>query len=418
MPKLKLTVLKSAQQKDGTNKIRIAINHQGKTAHLVTRYAIDSPKQWKNGKVVGRPDAANMNLQLSVMLHNVQVMLDNINHVECYTCVQIRRLLNAKKERAEAIPTFQYVAEKYIAELRSEKRENYAKLMERNLRYFSEGVSKSIMLQDITPMEIAQYEHYLRRCKKVNETTINMMLSRTRTIINRGIKSGLVQYGVHPFAQRKIRASAVRELDLEIENVAKIEAFQTTAKKYIVARDLFMLSFYLGGINLVDLLAQTFEPGKTTLEYERTKTSGTAIAHKIVVPILPEAQAIIDRWRDKRSGKLNFGYKFTYSNFYRYLTRTLTAMEKLLDIDQHIVFYSARKSFAQFASEIGIPDAVIDYVLGHSDKSRGVIRHYTKVKQRQAEVCVKRVVDYLHNPEQYQDYIDMKMDIMVAGHKW
>lgn len=75
--------------------------------------------------------------------------------------------------------------------------------------------------------------------------------------------------------------------------------------------------------------------------------------------------------------------------------------------------HSARKSFAQYASEIGIPDGVIDYCLGHSDKSKGVIRYYTKVKQQQADIAISRVIDYVNNPEKYKDYIEMRKDIMM-----
>lgn len=88
-------------------------------------------------------------------------------------------------------------------------------------------------------------------------------------------------------------------------------------------------------------------------------------------------------------------------------------MRKSLEINSTVCFYSARKTFAQFASELGIPDGVIDYCLGHSDKSRGVIRYYTKVKQKQAEIAINRVIDYVNNPEKYKDYIEMKADIMM-----
>ena len=88
-------------------------------------------------------------------------------------------------------------------------------------------------------------------------------------------------------------------------------------------------------------------------------------------------------------------------------------LKECLGIKQTLCFYSARKTFAQFASELGIPDGVIDYCLGHSDKSRGVIRYYTKVKQKQAEIAINRVIDYTNNPEKYTEYIEMRADIML-----
>ena len=111
---------------------------------------------------------------------------------------------------------------------------------------------------------------------------------------------------------------------------------------------------------------------------------------------------------------LDFGYKFSYQNFYRYLTRSLNSLSLKLGIKEKLVYYSARKSFAQYASEIGIPDSVINYCLGHSDKSRGVIRYYTKIRQKQAEFAINRVIDYVEHPDKYKDYIEMNASIMMA----
>ena len=76
-------------------------------------------------------------------------------------------------------------------------------------------------------------------------------------------------------------------------------------------------------------------------------------------------------------------------------------------------FYSARKTFAQFASDLGIPDNIIDYCLGHSDKTRGVIRYYVRIKQKKADIAIRRVIDYTNNPEDFKDYIEMHSDIMM-----
>ena len=79
---------------------------------------------------------------------------------------------------------------------------------------------------------------------------------------------------------------------------------------------------------------------------------------------------------------LDLGYSYTYSNLQKYINLCMRELKDRLGIKQTLCFYSARKTFAQFASELGIPDGVIDYCLGHSDKSKGIIRFYTKVKQK------------------------------------
>lgn len=240
-----------------------------------------------------------------------------------------------------------------------------------------------------------------------------MMMSRTRTIVNRGVKQQLVKYDINPFAYYKIKTAPVREVDLSVENVRRIKNYNPDSKKLKVARDLFMLSFYLCGINLADLLQVDFR-NVDHVEYIRKKAVNLKQSdQRIVIPIPTAATPIIQRWMNKNTGRLDFGYKFTYSNFYRYLTRNLNSMAAELNIKEKVVYYSARKSFAQFASELGIPDGVIDYCLGHSDKSRGVIRYYTKVREKQAEVAINRVIDYVEHPDKYKDFLEMRADIMM-----
>lgn len=218
---------------------------------------------------------------------------------------------------------------------------------------------------------------------------------------------------MHPFINFKIPASPVREVDISLEAFNKIRAAQFKEKKYRMAHDLFCLSFYLGGINLIDLLNIDFR-NRTVLEYVRKKTDTTTQGLKTISFTIPEeAQAIIKTWINRNTGRLDFGYKFSYPNFSRYLTRSLAALAKELGIIEKVVYYSARKSFAQYASEIGIPDGIIDYCLGHSDKSKGVIRYYTKVRQKQADMAISRVIDYVNNPEKYKEYIELRSDIMM-----
>lgn len=88
-------------------------------------------------------------------------------------------------------------------------------------------------------------------------------------------------------------------------------------------------------------------------------------------------------------------------------------LQEHLGIKQRICFYSARKTFAQFSYELGIPDGVIDYCLGHSTRSKGIIRYYTRTKQSQAEIAVNRVIDYTQNPDRYKEYIEMRASIMI-----
>lgn len=412
MATLKLTLLKSKVLKDGKHKIRVAVCHKEETSYIITRFIIDSEAQFKNGQVVKRPDAAVMNKKLRNLLNEYQEKLDAIKHPNLYDCRQLREILvNGMREEESA--TFQAVSLEYVKELEEAGSIGYSKMIERNNRYFSEFVKGNILLADITPELIEGYSRFLRIKKGIGDTTNSMLMRQTKTIINKGIKRRIVKYEVHPFINFKIPSSPVREIDISLESFNKIRMAQPTEKKFRVAHDLFCLSFYLGGINLVDLLSIDFR-NIEVLEYVRKKTRTTTQGKNTISFTIPEAaKEIIKKWMNRNTGKLDFGYKFSYPNFSRYLTRSLASLAKRLGITEKVVYYSACKSFAQYASEIGIPDGIIDYCLGHSDKSKGIIRYYTKVRQKQADMAITRVIDYVNNPEKYKEYIELRSDIMI-----
>lgn len=411
MATLKLTIFKAKVLKDGRHKIRVAVCHKHETCYIVTNFVIDNESQFRNGQVVKRPDASMMNKKLRNLLNEYQDKLDSIRNTSLYNCIQLKNLLvNAVKAEDES--TFQSVSATYQRELIENGSNGYAKLIERSTRYFTEFTKGDIFLSDITPELIEGYSRFLRLKKGIGNTTNNMTMRQVKAIINKGIKHRLVKYDVHPFINFQIAASPVREVDITLDTLNLIRMAQVTEKRLLVAHDLFCLSFYLGGINLIDLLQIDFRKNK--IEYVRTKSRNTTQGTRTISFTIPqEAKEIAGKWMDKKTGRLDFGYKFSYPNFSRYLSRSLDKLVKSLGITEKVIYYSARKSFAQYASEIGIPDGVIDYCLGHSDKSKGVIRYYTKVKQQQADIAISRVIDYVNNPDKYKDYIEMRKDIMM-----
>lgn len=413
MATLKLTIFKAKVLKDGRHKIRVAVCHKQETCYIVTRFVIDNLSQFKNGQVVKRPDAAIINTKLRNLLNELQNKLDSINHQALYSCKQLKDMLIIEQsEQDSTLTTYKKACEVFIDELDSAGRHSYAVLIERSCRYFIEFTKGDILLSDITPEIIESFSKFLKNKKKIGETTIGMMLSQLKAVINKNIADGKVKYEMHPFSKKKIPKSPIREVDISLDSLNIIRCSNPEKRKFIVARDIFMLSFYLAGINLIDMLNIKFE--SDTVEYVRAKTRfKTESETRFAIPITKPAKEIIDKWINKRTKKLDFGYKFSYHNFSRYTCRSISELANELGIKEKVIFYSARKTFAQLAAELGIPDGVIDYCLGHSDKSKGIIRYYTKVKQKQAEIAINRVIDYVNNPEKYKDYIEMRADIMM-----
>ncbi len=153
------------------------------------------------------------------------------------------------------------------------------------------------------------------------------------------------------------------------------------------------MSYYLGGISLVDLLKIDFS-NKKGIEYVRTKSRNTKSGEKrISISIPDEAKDIVKRYTDEK-GHLNFGYNFSYDNFSRYNERNTIELGKMIGV-QRLCFYSARKSFVQHGFELGIPLEVLEYTIGQSMKRNRPIFNYVRIMQKHADNAIRKILDNL-----------------------
>lgn len=272
MATIKLTIFKAKALKDGKHKIRIAVCHKQETCYIVTRFIIDNLSQFKNGQVVKRPDAAMINIKLRGLLNEYQEKLDAIKSPSIYTCRQIKDILVAGlNEQNNKSLTYQVACMELIEALQNEGRISYSILLERSCRYFTEFTHGAILLSDITPEIITAFSKFLSAKKKIGGTTIGMMMSQIKAVVNRCISMRMIKYETHPFSTIKISKPPVREVDISLQSINIIKSANLSDRKFIVARDVFMLSFYLGGINLIDMLNIDFR-NTSHIEYVRTKT--------------------------------------------------------------------------------------------------------------------------------------------------
>lgn len=220
MATLKLTIFKAKVLKDGRHKIRIAVCHKKETCYIVTRFIIDNLSQFKDGQVTKRPDASIINSKLRSMMNDLQDKLDEINHQSLYSCKQIKdMLISGLDSKGKHNITYQKACSDFISELNSEGRESYAVLIERSCRYFTEFTRGEIPMSDITPNMIEGFSKYLKTKRNIGNTTIGMMMSQIKAVINRNINSGYVRYDIHPFVNKKIPKSPVREVDISLESL-------------------------------------------------------------------------------------------------------------------------------------------------------------------------------------------------------
>ena len=395
MATIKLAVLKHTKSKDGSYKIRISIGHRSETHYIVTSYSVNALSEFDNGIVVRVPNAHEINIKLRNLLNDYEDRLERIGSPEDYTCKELRDLLKSMRTHSFKV-TFKQVSEQYQKELIEDGRGSYAGMLQNSLRLFFEFTGGDVFLSEISTITISEFERWLKR-KGVSQTYISMTLSMTRTIVNRAIRMQLVTYSVHPFTYWKRPADPERELDISVEDVRAIRDAQPRLKKQRIARDIFMLSYYLGGINLIDLLEIDFR-GVSVLEYTRHKSRNMKLSDKrISFTLQPEAKELISKWMNRNTGRLDFGYKFSYKNFLAYVTRSIKSLAKDIDIQDYrkVCYYTARKSFVQHGFDLGINLEVLEYCIGQSVKNNRPIFNYLKIMRKHADVAFRQILDNL-----------------------
>lgn len=234
------------------------------------------------------------------------------------------------------------------------------------------------------------------RKRGLSSTTIRNYMTLLAILVSYAEKCGYVSYRVSPFRGYKKPENKIRDSWLTIDEIRKIRDIEISNYKLSRYRDLFMLSYYLGGINLVDLLKINFKECCGTLKYVRQKIANrTANVQAVEFEIPEEAKSIISKLiNDKgyicrsKGSNLKRGIPWSTSHYMIKLSE-LTGIEKL-------IYYSARKSFSQHAFELGINTSIIDYILGHSiAKSGSCLYAYITVSPDMATAAIRKVLDNL-----------------------
>lgn len=400
MATIKLAVLRHTKAKDGTYKIRISIGHKSETHYIVTRYRVRSLANFVNGTVVGQPDANYINVKLRQLLNEYDNRLDKIPNPGDLSCSQLRDMLKGMQS-GTASPTLLAVANDYLTILRRENRNSYAKILEYMVQKFLRYTNGDIYLSNITTGTIDGYCHYLSS-QGVKATYQTMCLVNIRTLINRAIKMQMVRYDVHPFLYWKATRPEPRELDIPVHDLRKLMDYRTPYKSRQRAVDFFLLSYYLGGMNLVDMIAYDFRGYKDNpvLSYIRHKTANkNGSNHHVEFTIQPEACPIIDKYMNTKTGHILNIKESQYRSTLNYIDLALRKAASELDIEHTVSFYTARKSFVQHGFELGIPLETLEYCIGQTMKANRPIFNYVKIMRQHADEAIRKILDNLKTAE-------------------
>lgn len=164
------------------------------------------------------------------------------------------------------------------------------------------------------------------------------------------------------------------------------------------AKDIFLLSFFLIGMNAADLYAATdYRDGRITYQRQKTKNRRADRA-EISVRVEPEAQALFDKYRDG-TGKRVFNFYRHYSSVDAMSMAINHGLKKIggeVGVDD-LQFYAARHTWATLAAnDAGVDKYAVHAALNHVDDAMRVTDIYIRKSWDGIDRANRQVLDLLH----------------------
>lgn len=251
------------------------------------------------------------------------------------------------------------------------------------------------------PFFKAMERHLISRAGHVTGGVVNVMTliktiyKKAQIFYNDGEKEVVPHYPLQAYLVPKRPPVPKKALSID-----KIRAFMDAELSGAAAmvRDIYILSFCLMGMNLVDIFECESTIGdKICYCRTKTKTRRDDMAY-LEVHIDKRISPLVDKYRGQ---KYMFLFKERYKNYaaFRCMVDNYLRVNipKLLGCEP-FVFYSARHSFATIAyNDCGIDKYTVHSMLNHAVKDMSITDIYIKRNFEVENAANKKVLDLLFN---------------------
>ena len=385
---------------DGTYNVKVRFIKDKKVKRVSTDlFATDSDLtsdlKLKEESIV-KQEADRLVLHYRTMVNSLHFDSEN-----CDVSEIVNRLLC--KEEAEKPIDFIAFSKKWISETTIKGKDNYTTALNSFIRFLGK---EELEIKKITVDLLEQYRDYIinvrnervkalqaegkrvpsNRCLSLYLMSLRHLYGEAQRFYNKPDK-GLMRIPHTPFEYFKIpKQEATRKRAVTPQQIKAIWSlpYQNIHKgvkhtcRPDLAKDCFILSFCLMGINSADLYNATLLRDNR-LVYCRTKTKERRLDKakmEVVVPdmVLP----IIEKYRDTTGQRLFRFYKDyrDHKAFNKAINKGLKGIGDQLNIDD-LEFYAARHSWATIAlNKCGIDEYTVHAALNHVDESMRVTDIY------------------------------------------
>lgn len=259
--------------------------------------------------------------------------------------------------------------------------------------------AQGVRCEDMTVRWLEGFDAWMTKGGlKVNSRAIH--LRNIRAVFNYAIDEEITT--AYPFRRFSIKKEETEKRCLTVEQVRELRDYPVEEYQRVY-RDMWMLMFYMVGVNAVDLFgAKKSQLQNGRLVYKRAKT-GTLYS----ILVQPEAMEIIERY--KGDGEYLLNVMDGYSNYKDFLHRMNWNLQRIGACERkglggkkyidavfpELTSYWSRHTWATIAAELDIPIEVISHALGHKIGS-DVTAIYVKFNRMKVDDANRRVIDFLN----------------------
>ena len=397
----KPTIFKERMRQDKTWTVFIRITYQRKIRYIRTSMSVSkkdltASARIKNQQILDRCDDLIRMYRSRTNSLNLE-----FNDIDIDKIVEI---LNSKDSGHELSIT-EY-ADKWLADSKIKGLKNYKTAINALKRFFNKN---SILFSEITAYKMKEFADYLSdrpRSQSLYTNAIVKIFNDARDFYNDEDNDIIrIKHSLRKFHAPKQNVAEKRALTVEqIKAIFDLPYQEKTNKgftcRHDLAKDCFMLSFCLMGMNSADLYSAGQEKGEgyadDCITYYRRKTKDRRSDNaKIIVRVNPIIQPLFQKYRGKNR-IFNFHERFSsMSDLNRSINIGLKQIGEELGID-NLQFYSARHSFATIAAnDVKIDRYTINLMLNHTDNSMKVTELYIREDFSQINEANERLLEYV-----------------------
>lgn len=310
---------------------------------------------------------------------------------------KLKAIITGENNPTSVKPLADYIKEYAETRTKSGTTELYL-LTEKKVRRFDAGAT----FQNIDKNWLELFQKSLGN---VSVNYVSIHLRNIRAVFNWAIDNEITDR--YPFRRFKIKTERVKIRNITVEQLITIRDYPLDDWREIY-RDFFMLTFYLCGINPIDLLNLKHTDLKNgRISYRRAKTG-----RMYDIPVPEEAMQIINRYKGKNyllSPLDKYGSHKDFCHHWNAALKKIGDAELVPDkcgkmrkviyhpIVPDLTVYVARYTFASIGAELDIPRETIALCLGHAWTD--VTSHYISYDLKKIDEAVQKIIEFVkHRP--------------------